>query len=109
MSQPENEMCGVYLTRAITCSHPFPRSQHDTASSDPLQSIYNPTLNPVVSLDQLLVAKSDINTNAHTLKTRVEIVTAVTNLSCQLQSKTNEVHQLRARLSYFQRMYQETR
>ncbi|KAL7219637.1 hypothetical protein ACSBR2_012654 [Camellia fascicularis] len=101
-------MGGVYLTRATTCSHPFPRSQHDIASSDPPQSIYNPALNPVVSLDQLLVAKSDIDTNAHTLKTRVEIMTVLSNLSCQLQSRTNEVHQLRARLSYFQRMYQET-
>ncbi|KAL7222220.1 hypothetical protein ACSBR1_024021 [Camellia fascicularis] len=65
---------------------------HDTASLDLPQSTHNPTLNPIVSLDQLLAAKSNIVANAHTLKMWVEAMTGVSNLSRQLQSRTNEVH-----------------
>ncbi|GMP83898.1 hypothetical protein CsSME_00037656 [Camellia sinensis var. sinensis] len=57
---------------------------HDIDSSNIPRSTQVPTLNPIVSLDQLLVAKSNIDANAHTLKMCVEAVTAVSNLSHRL-------------------------
>ncbi|KAL7224423.1 hypothetical protein ACSBR1_025802 [Camellia fascicularis] len=83
-----------------------------TNSSEPRQSalasIY--VLNfPTISVKQPIVAQFDIDANHYTLKSCVETVIAVSNLSCQLQDMTNEVHQLNAQLSLLQRMYKDAR
>ncbi|XP_028117853.1 uncharacterized protein LOC114315437 [Camellia sinensis] len=56
-----------------------------------------------------MVAQSDIEANHYTLKSCVETMTAVTNLSHRLHNRTSEVHQLNAQLSLLQRMYKDTR
>ncbi|THF99411.1 hypothetical protein TEA_016434 [Camellia sinensis var. sinensis] len=61
------------------------------------------------SVEQIMAAQSDIEANQYTLKSCVEMMTAVTNLSHRLQSRTNEVQQLNAQLALLQRMYKDAR
>ncbi|KAL7195629.1 hypothetical protein ACSBR1_035793 [Camellia fascicularis] len=74
----------------------------DTNSSKPRQSALAPTFVfsfPAMLVGQMMVAQFDIDANSYTLKSYVETVTAVSNLSRRLQSRTNEVHQLNVQLS----------
>ncbi|GMQ00875.1 hypothetical protein CsSME_00047755 [Camellia sinensis var. sinensis] len=64
---------------------------------------------PMRSVEQRMAAQSDIEANQYTLKSCVETMTAVTNLSHRLQSRTNEVQQLNAQLALLQRMYKDAR
>ncbi|KAL7249908.1 hypothetical protein ACSBR1_011984 [Camellia fascicularis] len=75
------------------------------------QSIVAPTpLNfPTLSVEQIMAAQSDIEANHYTVKSCMEIVTAVSNLSHRLQNRTSEVHRLNTQLSLLQRMYKDAR
>ena len=64
---------------------------------------------PVRSVEQKMAVQTDIEANQYTLKSCVETMTAVTNLSHRLQSRTNEVQQLNAQLALLQRMYKDAR
>ncbi|CAL5364097.1 unnamed protein product [Camellia sinensis] len=61
------------------------------------------------SVEQRMAVQSDVEANQYTLKVCVESMTAVTNLSNRLQSRTNEVQQLTAQLALLQRMYKDAR
>ncbi|KAL7263535.1 hypothetical protein ACSBR1_001653 [Camellia fascicularis] len=56
-----------------------------------------------------MAVQSYINANDFTLKSCVETVTAVSNLSRRLQNRTSEVHRLNAQLSLLQHKYKDTR
>ncbi|KAL7204800.1 hypothetical protein ACSBR2_017834 [Camellia fascicularis] len=56
-----------------------------------------------------MVAESKIDANHFTLKSCVETVTAISNLSHRLQNRTSEVHQLNASLSQLQSIYNDDR
>ena len=64
---------------------------------------------PMRSVEQKMAVQTDIEANQYTLKSCVETMTAVTNLSHRLQSRTNEVQQLNAQLALLQRMYKDAR
>ncbi|GMP55555.1 hypothetical protein CsSME_00020339 [Camellia sinensis var. sinensis] len=56
-----------------------------------------------------MAVQSDVEANQYTLKACVESMTAVTNLSNRLQSRTNEVQHLNSQLALLQRMYKDAR
>lgn len=62
---------------------------------------------PVMSVEQIMAAQSDIEANLYTLRSCVETVIVVSNLSRWLQNRMCEVHQLNAQLSLLQRMYKD--
>ncbi|CAL5414312.1 unnamed protein product [Camellia sinensis] len=64
---------------------------------------------PMRSVEQRMAVQSDVEANQYTLKSCVETMTAVTNLSHRLQSRTNEVQQLNSQLALLQRMYKDAR
>ncbi|GMP65875.1 hypothetical protein CsSME_00026486 [Camellia sinensis var. sinensis] len=64
---------------------------------------------PMRSVEQRMAVQSDVEANQYTLKARVESMTAVTNLSNRLQSRTNEVQHLNSQLALLQRMYKDAR
>ncbi|KAF5932662.1 hypothetical protein HYC85_028833 [Camellia sinensis] len=64
---------------------------------------------PMRSVEQKMAVQTDVEANQYTLKACVESMTAVTNLSHRLQSRTNEVHQLNSQLALLQRMYKDAR
>ncbi|GMP47803.1 hypothetical protein CsSME_00015383 [Camellia sinensis var. sinensis] len=64
---------------------------------------------PMRSVEQRMAVQSDVEANQYTLKLCVESMTAVTNLSHRLQSRTNEVQQLNSHLALLQRMYKDAR
>ena len=64
---------------------------------------------PMRSVEQKIAVQTDIEANQYTLKSCVETMTAVTNLSHRLQSRTNEVQQLNSQLALLQRMYKDAR
>ncbi|CAL5399758.1 unnamed protein product [Camellia sinensis] len=70
-----------------------------------------PTLSnlPMMSIEQIMAAQSDIEANYFTLTSCMETVTAVTKLAHQLQNRTSELHQVNAQLSLLQRMYKDAR
>ncbi|CAL5371212.1 unnamed protein product [Camellia sinensis] len=70
---------------------------------------FAPLTFPMRSVEQRMAAQTDIEANQYTLKSCVETMTAVTNLSHRLQSRTNEVQQLNAQLALLQRMYTDAR
>ncbi|CAL5365747.1 unnamed protein product [Camellia sinensis] len=61
------------------------------------------------SVEQRMAVQSDVEANQYTLKACVESMTAVTNLSNRLQSRTNEVQHVNAQLALLQRMYKDAR
>ncbi|KAL7258288.1 hypothetical protein ACSBR1_004417 [Camellia fascicularis] len=80
----------------------------DTSSSKPRWSAPAPIFNfPVMLDEQLMVVQFDVDSNHYTLKSCVERVTMVSNLSHWLQNRTNEVHWLNAQLSLLQRIYKD--
>ncbi|GMP48518.1 hypothetical protein CsSME_00015840 [Camellia sinensis var. sinensis] len=64
---------------------------------------------PMRSVEQKMAVQTDIEANQYTLKSCVETMTAVTNLSHRLQSRTNEVQHLNGQLALLQRMYKDAR
>ncbi|CAL5364337.1 unnamed protein product [Camellia sinensis] len=64
---------------------------------------------PMRSVEQRMAVQSDVEANQYTLKSCVETMTAVTNLSNRLQSRANEVQQLNSQLALLQRMYKDER
>ncbi|THG12232.1 hypothetical protein TEA_004396 [Camellia sinensis var. sinensis] len=70
---------------------------------------YTPLNFPMRSVEQRMAVLSDVEANQYTLKACVESMTAVTNLSNRLQSRTNEVQQLNGQLALLQRMYKDAR
>ncbi|CAL5392784.1 unnamed protein product [Camellia sinensis] len=64
---------------------------------------------PMQSVEQKMAVQTDVEANQYTLKACVESMTAVTNLSNRLQSRTNEVQHLNAQLALLQRMYKDAR
>ncbi|KAF5941478.1 hypothetical protein HYC85_019120 [Camellia sinensis] len=64
---------------------------------------------PMRSVEQKMAVQTDIEANQYTLKSCVETMTAVTNLSNRLQSRANEVQQLNSQLALLQRMYKDAR
>ncbi|KAF5932370.1 hypothetical protein HYC85_028541 [Camellia sinensis] len=64
---------------------------------------------PMQSVEQKMAVQTDVEANQYTLKACVESMTAVTNLSHRLQSRTNEVQQLNSQLALLQRMYKDAR
>ncbi|CAL5351617.1 unnamed protein product [Camellia sinensis] len=75
----------------------------------PNTSGFAPLNFPMRSVDQKMAMQTDIEANQYTLKSCVETMTAVTNLSNRLQSRTNEVQHLNAQLALLQRMYKDAR
>ncbi|GMP46813.1 hypothetical protein CsSME_00014834 [Camellia sinensis var. sinensis] len=75
----------------------------------PNTSGFAPLNFPMWSVEQKMAVQTDIEANQYTLKSCVETMTAVTNLSHRLQSRTNEVQQLNAQLALLQRMYKDAR
>ncbi|CAL5330632.1 unnamed protein product [Camellia sinensis] len=73
----------------------------------PNTSDFAPLNFPMRSVEQKMAVQTDIEANQYTLKSCVETMTAVTNLSNRLQSRTNEVQQLNAQLALLQRMYKD--
>ncbi|KAL7168230.1 hypothetical protein ACSBR2_038628 [Camellia fascicularis] len=79
-------------------------------SFEPRKSAPAHVLNfPALSVEQTMASQSDIDANNFTLKSYVEMVTAIYNLSYQLQNETSEVHRLNAQLSLLQSMYKDAR
>ncbi|CAL5378924.1 unnamed protein product [Camellia sinensis] len=70
---------------------------------------FTPLNFPMRSVEQRMAVQSDVEANQYTLKLCVESMTAVTNLSHRLQSRTNEVQQLNSQLALLQRMYKDAR
>ncbi|KAF5933380.1 hypothetical protein HYC85_029551 [Camellia sinensis] len=70
----------------------------------PSASGFAPLNFPMRSVEQKMTVQTDIEANQYTLKSCVETMTAVTNLSHRLQSRTNEVQQLNAQLALLQRI-----
>ncbi|CAL5368833.1 unnamed protein product [Camellia sinensis] len=70
---------------------------------------FTPLNFPMRSVEQRMAVQSDVEANQYTLKACVESMTAVTNLSHRLQSRTNEVQQLNSQLALLQRMYKDAR
>ncbi|CAL5440286.1 unnamed protein product [Camellia sinensis] len=64
---------------------------------------------PMQSVEQKMAVQTDVEANQYTLKACVESMTAVTNLSNRLQSRTNEVQHLNSQLALLQRMYKDAR
>ncbi|GMP73936.1 hypothetical protein CsSME_00031516 [Camellia sinensis var. sinensis] len=75
----------------------------------PNTSGFAPLNFPMRSVEQKMAVQTDIEANQYILKSCVETMTAVTNLSHRLQSRTNEVQQLNAQLALLQRMYKDAR
>ncbi|CAL5342967.1 unnamed protein product [Camellia sinensis] len=75
----------------------------------PNTSGFAPLNFPMRSVEQKMAVQTDIEANQYTLKSCVETMTAVTNLSNRLQSRTNEVQQLNSQLALLQRMYKDAR
>ncbi|CAL5340283.1 unnamed protein product [Camellia sinensis] len=75
----------------------------------PNTSGFAPLNFPMRSVEQKMAVQTDIEANQYTRKSCVETMTAVTNLSHWLQSRTNEVQQLNAQLALLQRMYKDAR
>ncbi|THG03990.1 hypothetical protein TEA_007123 [Camellia sinensis var. sinensis] len=75
----------------------------------PNTSDFAPLNFPMRSVEQKMAVQTDIEANQYTLKSCVETMTAVTNLSHRLQSRTNEVQQLNSQLALLQRMYKDAR
>ncbi|CAL5336205.1 unnamed protein product [Camellia sinensis] len=98
------------LTHALSHSLTLFPDLNDPKSS-PGQSALAPTpLNfSTLSIEQITTAQSDIEANYYTLKSCMEIVTVVSDLSHRLQNRTSEVHRLNAQLSLLQRMYKDAR
>ncbi|KAF5934239.1 hypothetical protein HYC85_030410 [Camellia sinensis] len=59
----------------------------------PNTSGFAPLNFPMRSVEQKMAVQTDIEANQYTLKSCVETMTAVTNLSHRLQSRTNEVYE----------------
>ncbi|CAL5399698.1 unnamed protein product [Camellia sinensis] len=70
---------------------------------------YTPLNFPMRSVEQRMAGLSDVEANQYTLKACVESMTAVTNLSNRLQSRSNEVQHLNSQLALLQRMYKDAR
>ncbi|THG19953.1 hypothetical protein TEA_021574 [Camellia sinensis var. sinensis] len=75
----------------------------------PNTSGFAPLNFPMRSVEHKMAVQTDIEANQYTLKSCVETMTAVTNLSHRLQSRTNEVQQLNSQLALLQRMYKDAR
>ncbi|KAF5942792.1 hypothetical protein HYC85_020434 [Camellia sinensis] len=75
----------------------------------PNTSGFAPLNFPMRSVEQKMAVQSDVEANQYTLKSCVETMTAVTNLSNRLQSRANEVQQLNSQLALLQRMYKDAR
>ncbi|GMP30973.1 hypothetical protein CsSME_00005383 [Camellia sinensis var. sinensis] len=75
----------------------------------PNTSGFAPLNFPMRSVEQKMAVQTDIEANQYTLKSCVETMTAVTNLSNRLQSRTNEVQHLNSQLALLQRMYKDAR
>ncbi|THG08424.1 hypothetical protein TEA_015082 [Camellia sinensis var. sinensis] len=69
-----------------------PINSSGSRSSTPTASL--PNL-PVLSIEQIMAAQSDIEANHFTLRSCTETVAAVTNLSLRLQARTSEVEEQR--------------
>ncbi|CAL5349253.1 unnamed protein product [Camellia sinensis] len=82
----------------------------DSPEPQPRAPPPSPVFNfPAMSVEQIMAAQSDIEANSYTLRSCVETVTAVSNLSRRLQNRLCEVHRLNAQLSLLQRMYKDAR
>ncbi|CAL5371962.1 unnamed protein product [Camellia sinensis] len=82
----------------------------DSPEPQPRAPPPSPVFNfPAMSVEQIMAAQSDIEANSYTLRSCVETVTAVSNLSRRLQNRTCEVHRLNAQLSLLQHMYKDSR
>ncbi|THG02814.1 hypothetical protein TEA_017044 [Camellia sinensis var. sinensis] len=79
------------------------------SETQPNTSVFAPLNFPMRSVEQKMAVQTDIEANQYTLKSCVETMTAVTNLSHRLQSRTNEVQQLNSQLALLQRMYKDAR
>lgn len=79
-----------------------------SASTPTLPVIPLPNL-PMMSIEQIMAAQSDIEANHFTLTSCMETVTAVTKLAHRLQNRTSELHQVNAQLALLQRMYKDGR
>ncbi|GMP81683.1 hypothetical protein CsSME_00036311 [Camellia sinensis var. sinensis] len=82
-----------------------------TVASEPQPNTsgFAPLNFPMRSVEQKMAVQTDIEANQYTLKACVESMTAVTNLSNRLQSRTNEVQHLNSQLALLQRMYKDAR
>ncbi|KAL7263272.1 hypothetical protein ACSBR1_001444 [Camellia fascicularis] len=68
-----------------------PIENAEASTSEPWQSSHALVLSfYVMSIEQTMEAQSNIDANHYTLKSCVETVTAVSNLSRQLQNRTSE-------------------
>ncbi|KAL7254796.1 hypothetical protein ACSBR1_009027 [Camellia fascicularis] len=80
----------------------------DTGSFEPQQSVLASVLSfPMMLVEQAMVVQSDIDANHYTLRSYVETVTVVSNLSHRLQNMTSDVQRLNTQLSLLQRMFKD--
>ncbi|CAL5404041.1 unnamed protein product [Camellia sinensis] len=96
----------------MASSHPltlFPDLNDPLSAAGP--SAPAPTLLnlPMMSIEQIMAAQSDIEANHFTLTSCMETVTVVTKLAHRLEKKTSELYQVNAQLSLLQRMYKDAR
>ena len=96
----------------MASSHPhslFPDLNDPSSSSGPsAPALTHPSL-PTLTVEQVMAAQTDIEANHYTLKSCMETVAAVTNLSHRLQNKSREVHRGNAQLTLLQHMYRDAR
>ncbi|CAL5431875.1 unnamed protein product [Camellia sinensis] len=85
------------------------RTGAETSEPQPNTTGFAPLNFPMQSVEQKMAVQTDVEANQYTLKACVESMTAVTNLSNRLQSRTNEVQHLNAQLALLQRMYKDAR
>ena len=60
---------------------------------------------PMMSIEQIMAAQSDIEANHFILTSCIAAVTAVSKLAHRVQNKTSELYQVNAQLALLQRMY----
>ncbi|THG17602.1 hypothetical protein TEA_004908 [Camellia sinensis var. sinensis] len=106
----------IWPPRPVVCSR-FPDLNESTREitgavalePQPSAPEFAPLNFPMRSVEQRMAVLSDVEANQYTLKSCVETMTAVTNLSNRLQSRANEVQQLNSQLALLQRMYKDAR
>ena len=87
----------------------FPDLNDPSSSSGPsAPALTHPSL-PTLTIEQVMAAQTDIDANHLTLKSCMETVAAVTNLSHRLQNRTSELHRVNAQLNLLQQMYKDAR
>ena len=87
----------------------FPDLNDPSSSSGPSAPALTHSSLLTLTVEQVMAAQTDIDANHFTLKSCMETVAAVTNLSHRLQNRTSELHRVNAQLNLLQQMYRDAR